>query len=102
MGGASVSGYKVVIANSAGFLFSEEPVNCDMTASTARSCYIPAAVLSGSPFSLQGGDQIVAKVSAINRAGESEFSAPGSGGIYVTAPTEPRFVLNDPDTTNPS
>lgn len=97
-----MNGYKVVIANSAGFLFSEDTVNCDMSASTETSCTFPAIALSGSPFSLQGGDQIVAKVSAINRAGEGEFSEPGSGGIYVTAPTAPRFVLNDADNTTPT
>lgn len=53
------------------------------------------------PFSLTWGDNLVAKVIAINVKGESEESDPTSvGGIILTQPDAPASVADVPSVTS--
>jgi hypothetical protein len=56
------------------------------------SCEIPIESFEEAPFSLQIGDEIIAKVYARNRIGRSEESSSGSGAIVMTKPEPPTFV----------
>jgi hypothetical protein len=66
-----------------------------MTASTDTSCIIPVAVLRNSPYSLDWGSSIYAKVIATNLYGDSLESLEGNGAIITTTPDRPTdFIEN--------
>jgi hypothetical protein len=55
--------------------------------------------LINSPFSIQWGSDIYAKVSAINLYGSSTESDAGNGAIILTNPDAPLSLQNLPDVT---
>jgi hypothetical protein len=71
-----------------------------MATSISTSCDIPVTTLNGGAFSLPWGSEIFAKVSAINAAGNSEFSDLGAGGFIYTVPDAPVNLANDPSITD--
>jgi hypothetical protein len=73
-GGSALTGYTVSIRTSDEVTFITEPTNCNMTLSTDLTCTIPATVLREAPFNLLWGDNILAKVVAINSYGSSDES----------------------------
>jgi hypothetical protein len=60
-----------------------------MHASVLTSCQIPVAVLRASPFSLNWGTSVFAKVVATNAFGSSLASEAGNGGVIITTPDPP-------------
>ena len=98
-GGAEITGYLVMIKSSTGD-FVEEISSCNMESSTATSCDIPVTTLNGGAFNLAWGSEIFAKVTAINDAGNSEFSDEGAGGFIYTVPDAPINLSNDPAITD--
>jgi hypothetical protein len=63
--GASVTAYKIVIAQTGGSIYTETTVYCDGTDPQIISdlqCLVPMTVLSSSPYSLAYGALVIAKV----------------------------------------
>jgi hypothetical protein len=60
-----------------------------MTTSLTTTCTIPVASLRASPFSLEWGSSVYAKVVAINSYGNSLVSNEGNGAIITTTPDAP-------------
>lgn len=91
--GASISAYNVYVRQSDGTTYSTETNECDGSDSSivsATSCTIEMATLFASPFSLSVGDQIFAKVEAINSYGTGPLSAASSDTVYLSkAPSAP-------------
>jgi hypothetical protein len=77
--------------------FSEEYENCaydDVTMLSTRRCIIPIAHLCGNPYNLGWGQEVYAKISAINIVGESEASLEGNGARVLTSPDKPLNLKN--------
>ena len=70
-GGSEITGYEVRILHKDGINDSVETNNCDMSASTLLTCTIPVKALIETPFLLNYGDYVEAKVAAINTVGIS-------------------------------
>ena len=66
-----------------------------MTLSTDLTCTIPATILREAPFNLLWGDNIIAKVVAINSYGNSDESQQGSGAVIITKPGAPTSLSED-------
>ena len=64
-------------------------IDCDMSVSTANTCTIPVTTLRSSPFSLEWGSSVYAKVVAKNIYGSSLESSAGNGAIITTTPDAP-------------
>jgi len=94
-GGSPITGYIVTIRKSDQLTFSEELTNCDMSASTAVTCTIPALTLREAPFNLLWGAQIIARVTAINAYGNSVESEQVNGATIITAPDAPIDLTED-------
>ncbi len=60
--------------------------DCDMSASTSTTCTIPVTTLRASPFSLEWGNGVYAKVVAKNLYGSSLVSSVGNGAVITTTP----------------
>ena len=50
---------------------------------------MPISSLKASPYLLEWGASVYAKVKAINVVGESEYSIEGNGAVILTVPTAP-------------
>mgnify|MGYP006950303930 CR=1 FL=1 len=68
-----------------------------MTLSTDLTCTIPATVLLEEPFNLLWGDNIIAKVVAMNSYGSSLESEQGSGAVIIKKPGAPTKLIKDTD-----
>jgi len=66
-----------------------------MTVSLALTCTIPVTALRSSPYSLQWGASVYAKVLAINVYGNSLNSEEGNGAIITTTPDSPINLAED-------
>lgn len=63
-------------------------------------CIIPHTVLIEAPFSLVLGDEVYARVNAINFYGDSVTSNDGNGAIIVLVPSAPvNLQMNNALTT---
>jgi len=69
--------------------FSVELSNCDGTNSVATTCTIPVSVLRVTPFNLDWGDSVFAKVYATNEYGDSLTSNSGNGAKITTTSDAP-------------
>jgi len=68
----------------------------------AASCTVPATALNGSPYLLDWGSSIWAKVAASNVYGISDYSEEGNGAIILTVPDAPIQLSNNPLVTTMS
>lgn len=66
-----------------------------MTSSTLTTCIIPVAVLKASPYSLEWGASVYAKVIATNIYGDSLSSEEGNGAYITTTPDPPTDLIED-------
>lgn len=67
--GSAITSYRIFIKESASDTYTEESVDCVGTAATVlanKECFIEIATLITSPYNIDGGDSIYAKVSATN------------------------------------
>ena len=63
-----------------------------MQSSALTSCVIPVSALRASPYSLNWGTSVFAKVIATNSYGDSLESDAGNGAIITTTPDVPTDV----------
>jgi hypothetical protein len=66
-----------------------------MSTSTDTTCTIPVTSLRSSPFSLNWGASVYAKVFASNIYGDSLISDEGNGAIITTTPDRPLNLAED-------
>jgi hypothetical protein len=64
-----------------------------MSTSTFTTCTIPVAALRTSPYSLEWGSSVYAKIIATNAYGNSDDSLAGNGAMITTTPDEPTSVV---------
>ena len=88
-GGSPITGYRISIVTSDGVTYQEDATHCDATQSTATVCTVPVTALKSTPFSLDWGTSVYAKVVAINAYGDSSASDAGNGAIITTSPDAP-------------
>jgi hypothetical protein len=77
--------------------YSVDLVNCDGSTSSivsTRRCTIPFTTLQATPFSLEWGTSVYAKVTAINVMGSSVASSAGNGAVITREPDAPTNVIN--------
>lgn len=94
-----------MIQHSDGINYSTELLNCDGSNSdviAALTCIVPVNILRSSPFDLEWGSSIWAKITATNVIGTTAESAPGNGAIMLTSPDKPEDLQNVPEITTGS
>ena len=82
-----------MVVENDGVSFSVETTSCDVSTSTLTTCTIPVAALRSSPFSLDWGSSVFAKVIAVNLYGDSLESEAGNGAVITTTPDAPTDLL---------
>jgi hypothetical protein len=88
-GGSTIIGYTVSIRQSDTSTYTVDSANCEMTSSTLTTCTVPVTSLKASPYSLEWGASVFAKVVAINIYGYSVESTEGNGAVITTSPDAP-------------
>lgn len=68
----------------------------------ALLCVVPVTTLRSTPFNLEWGASIWAKMTATNIIGTTDESAPGNGAIMLTSPDKPLDLENVPEITSGS
>jgi hypothetical protein len=102
-GGSPIIAYQIVIRESDGLTFTEDASNCDGSSAQVvvdLECTVPISVLKESPYSLEWGASVYAKVKAINVVGDSEWSIEANGAVILTVPTPPQSLSNNVAVTN--
>jgi len=102
-GGSPITAYEITIRQSDGTTFTVDSTNCDGSGSTilnARLCSVPITTLMASPYSLNWGDSVYAKVKATNIVGDSSTSSEGNGAVILTNPDAPVTLANNAATTS--
>jgi len=61
----------------------------------AKACTIPISVLKATPFSIDWGRSIFARITATNVYGNSVVSPAGNGAIILTVPDAPTNLANN-------
>jgi len=95
--GSPITGYKLEIKQSDG-TYSEELTQCDARRDpipSALTCMVTKSALRTDPYNLQWGDDVWARVTAINLYGESLVSEPGNGAKLLTYPDPPINLIED-------
>jgi hypothetical protein len=92
--GSPVTGYIIYLRQSDNSTYTVNS-NCDGSTSEiklARSCSVPIEVLRATPFNLNWGANVFAKVVAFNVFGNSAISDSGSQAIILTNPSAPQVL----------
>lgn len=96
-GGSTIDAFNVQILSSDGEYY-EETTYCnaryDMTVISTRTCVIPMSYLMTGDFNLEQGNEVVARVLAVNIMGDSPYSAASSsnsitGALIMQEPHKP-------------
>lgn len=90
--GAPITAYTIKVRHSNLATYSVPTDYCDGSDSgiiAALQCDIPASVLNASPYSLEWGTSVYAKIRATNIKGTSTESNAGNGAIILTEPDPP-------------
>jgi len=66
-----------------------------MTSSTSVTCTIPVTIFRTSPYDLEWGSSIYAKVIATNLYGDSVESDEGNGAVITTTPDAPINLIEN-------
>ena len=101
-GSSPITSYSIVIRESDGSTYTEEPVNCsglDEAVITAHSWSVLISDLIVAPYHLPWGSSIYVKVTARNIIGDSLQSTEGNGAIILTIPDAPTGLANVPTIT---
>lgn len=96
--GSPITTFKVFIKEMNTDVYTQESVDCvgnDANVISNESCNINSATLITTPYNVDGGDHIWAKVSAVNVYGESDISTEGNGAYYTREPDSPVNVVED-------
>lgn len=75
--------------------FTEELTDCNRLALPTETCTIPVNTLKTTPFEIDWGKGIYAKVVAINAYGPSAISDEGNGAVIITYPDAPITLEED-------
>jgi hypothetical protein len=90
--GVAIDAYEVTFLAQGGATYAAV-AECDGSSPTFLSnlyCDVDLASLAIAPFSLELGDEVIARVRAQNSLGLGEWSADStSGGLFVTVPADP-------------
>lgn len=81
-GASQISSYSILIADSEGN-FLPESTSCSGSDPTLTQCDIEMSILRASPFNLQEGSIVIAKVRGANENGEGQYSEPNSSGARI-------------------
>lgn len=103
--GGPITLYQIQIRQSNGLSYSDETSYCDGSQSSivsANQCVIPVSVLRASPFSLDWGTSVFAKISATNAKGRSSTSSAGNGAIIITYPDAPVSIVENTAVKTPT
>jgi hypothetical protein len=90
--GAEITSYTVLIRESDDVTFTEHVADCDGSDPTIvanTQCIVPLAALTASPYELNLGEGIFAKVIATNVKGDSAASQAGNVATIIEAPDAP-------------
>lgn len=101
--GSAITAYIIKVRGSDEITYTEDTVNCDGSDPLIRdatSCQIPFTALRTTPFSLQWGSSIWAKITAVNIYGNSVVSDPGNDAIILRVPDIPLDFSNVPEVTS--
>jgi hypothetical protein len=96
--GAVITSYSILIRESDEVTFTEHVADCDGSDPTILSnthCEVPLAALTASPYDLELGEGIFAKVIATNIKGDSSASNPGNVATIIEAPDAPINLAED-------
>lgn len=96
--GGPIQSYSIFIRESNLASYTEHLENCDGTDAaiiSALSCSIPVSVLITTPYNLDWGDSVYAKVAATNEKGTSSQSSSGNGAKIITYPDAPISLSED-------
>ena len=99
--GLPILSYTVYIQKSDGS-FELELTDCDGSSADVvlnSQCVIPLDTLTASPFNLNLGDSVKAKLFANNEYGDSPMSGLGEGAVIVLVPDAPLTLTEDPSIT---
>jgi hypothetical protein len=102
-GGSTISSYYIVLGQSDGLTYTVDLISCDGSQPaivTGASCTIPITTFRSSPFNLNWGASVYAKLVASNLVGSSAYSPVGNGAIILTVPDAPLNLVNVPAITN--
>lgn len=102
--GSPITSYRLTLGQQDS-TFSQEMSYCDGSiASVINSleCTVPFAILTASPYNLQLGDSVYAKVIAINFYGESVESDAANGATILLVPSAPVNLREDTVVTSAS
>jgi hypothetical protein len=102
-GGASVDSYIIKFRTSDGTTYVESEAACDgsnLLIVGQRTCTIPQAQFTTTPFNLAWGSSVYANVIAVNLAGSSVQSLNGNGATILTIPDSPTTPQNVPAQTS--
>ena len=100
-GGSDIISYSIVIAKADTVTYLET-TSCNGALSsiiTARSCTIDSSVINGSPYLVDWGSSVWAKVSARNKYDTSGYSPAGNGATIITVPNAPTSLVSTAITT---
>lgn len=100
-GGSVITSYSIVIAKADGVTYLET-ASCSGTSASiisARSCTMASSVINGSPYLVDWGSSVWAKVSARNKYDTSAYSPAGNGAIIITNPNPPTSLTATQITT---
>ena len=101
-GGSAITSYIVSFLKSDGS-FTTSPTYCihnDATMISEASCSVPSSHFVGSPFNLEWGDQVFAKIIASNWRGSSPESGVSNGVVILSVPDAPINLVNVPAITD--
>lgn len=97
-GGSPIFEYVVLIRQNEGLYFSRDTASCNgytVEALQQHKCYVPISTLRGSPWLLEWGSHVFAKVQAKTLVGDSPWSAVGNGAEIVSVPDAPQSFMNN-------
>lgn len=93
-GGSPITGYKLTLKQK-DLVYSSDLTHCDMSSSTLTTCTLPVTALRSTPFLLEWGDSVFAKVIATNLYGDSVESVEGNGAYITINPDPPTSLVED-------
>jgi hypothetical protein len=64
--------------------YTEDLTDCNRLTASSLTCTIPVLTLKTTPYEILWGEQIYAKIAAINVYGTSTLSDAGTGAVIIT------------------
>jgi hypothetical protein len=96
--GSPILEYYIFIQEIGTTTFTHESVDCvgtDQTVIDQEYCMINISTLLASPYNLDGGDSVYAKVKVMNVYGTTDLSSEGNGAYYTRVPDKSISLTED-------